>query len=242
MTIGVLLAILSLVVLIGAGAGHRLGWWGYRVGFVLLLVAIVAGIVALGAAGTGIYAGLRDQGALHPLGINLVILVLAAPAVTIPAFWLWKALTVPPIHDITTDTQDPPHFIAIKAVRTEAMNPTDYGGPDLAARQRQAYPDIAPLILPAPPAQAFSLAQAVAQDMGWKIVAADGTSHRIEATDTSLWFGFKDDIVIRISAQDTGARIDVRSLSRVGRSDLGANARRINAFLQALNASASNGF
>lgn len=240
-TIDLVLAILSVVVLIGAGAGYRFGWWGYRVGFLLLLVAMIAGIAALGIAVTGIYTGLRDQGALGTLSINLVILVLSTAAVIFPASWLWKAFTVPPIHDITTDTQNPPQFTAIKPFRTKATNSTEYGGPEIAAQQHQAYPDIAPLMLPAPPAQVVSLAQATVQDMGWKIVAADATTHRIEATDTTLWFGFKDDIVIRITAQDNGSRIDVRSLSRVGRSDLGANARRINAFLHALNARASNG-
>lgn len=231
MATGLVLAILSVVVLIGAGAGYRLGLWGYRTGFLLLLAAIVAGIAALGFAATGIYTGLRDHGGLRQLAINSLVLVLAAPGVILPSFWLWKAFTVPSIHDITTDTQNPPQFTAIKLLRTDAVNSTDYGGPEVAAQQQQAYPDIVPRTLPAPPAQVFSQAQATAQDMGWKIVVADATTHRIEATDTTRWFGFKDDIVIRITAQDGGSRIDVRSLSRVGRSDLGANARRIRAFL-----------
>ncbi|HEU0306092.1 MAG TPA: DUF1499 domain-containing protein, partial [Lysobacter sp.] len=80
-------------------------------------------------------------------------------------------------------------------------------------------------------------AQQVARDMGWELVAADATAGRIEATDTTLWFGFKDDIVVRVEAEGSGSRIDVRSLSRVGKSDVGTNAKRIHAYLQALGSS-----
>jgi len=94
-----------------------------------------------------------------------------------------------------------------------------------------AYPDLKPIVISEPPQAAFTRAVQVAQDMGWKIVNANPQSLRIEATDTTFWFGFHDDVVIRITPAPTGSRIDVRSVSRVGKSDLGTNARRIEAYL-----------
>jgi uncharacterized protein (DUF1499 family) len=95
---------------------------------------------------------------------------------------------------------------------------------------------IAAVALAVPPAQAFARARAAAQARGWEIVAADESAGRIEALATTRWFGFKDDIVIRVAAAGGGSRIDMRSKSRVGRSDLGANAKRIQDFLTEMRA------
>ena len=86
----------------------------------------------------------------------------------------------------------------------------------------------------AAPKEAFTRALAVAQDRGWEIVSADESTGRIEATDTTQWFGFKDDVVVRLTAWGTGTRVDVRSVSRVGRGDVGTNARRIEEYLDSL--------
>jgi len=145
-----------------------------------------------------------------------------------------SASKVPPIHDITTDTDNPPGFVAILPLRRNAPNPAEYGGPEIAAQQRAAYPDVQPVTLNVPPDQAFERALTAARARGWEIVEANSTAGRIEATDTTLWFGFKDDVVIRITPGDGGSRIDVRSVSRVGRSDAGTNARRIQNFLHQL--------
>ena len=143
---------------------------------------------------------------------------------------------MPAIHDITTDTIQPPPFLAILPLRAGALNPADYGGPDVAAKQQQAYPDIGPLLLNVPPGRAFDRALAAAKAMGWELVASDPAGGRIEATDTTFWFGFKDDVVVRVTPQPTGSRVDVRSLSRVGGGDIGANAARVRAFLAAVKA------
>src|SRR5260221_4041 len=148
----------------------------------------------------------------------------------------WKGSRVPAIHDITTDTIQPPPFLAILPLRAGALNPVDYGGPDVAAKQQQAYPDIGPLVLNVPPARAFNRALAAAKAKGWDIIASDPAGGRIEATDTTFWFGFKDDVVVRVTPQPTGSRVDIRSLSRVGGGDLGANAARIRTFLASVKA------
>ncbi len=129
---------------------------------------------------------------------------------------------------------DPPQFLKVLPLRAGAPNPATYGGPEVAAAQKSAYADIQPQDFSQAPAETFALALAKAREMGWEIVDADAANSRIEATATTLWFGFKDDVVIRITAVGSGSRLDVRSVSRVGRSDVGANAARIRAFLTAL--------
>jgi uncharacterized protein (DUF1499 family) len=147
---------------------------------------------------------------------------------------MWRAKQVPPIHDITTDTDHPPQFVAALPLRAGAANPVAYGGADIAAQQKKAYPRIAPLLLPLPPEQAFARALAVARSMGWSMIGDSPAEGRIEASDTTAFFGFRDDIVIVVTAAPPGSRIDVRSLSRIGRSDIGANARRVETFLDKL--------
>lgn len=151
-----------------------------------------------------------------------------------PLMLMAKARSVPPIHDISTDTLDPPQFVAVLPLRAGAMNPPEYAGPSVAAQQTAAYPKISPLVLDVAPDQAYSRSLAAAAAMGWEIVAAVPAEGRIEATDTTAWFGFKDDIVIRIRPQGAASRVDVRSKSRVGMSDLGANAERIGKLLDRL--------
>jgi hypothetical protein len=158
-------------------------------------------------------------------------LVLAAAA---PAFVLFHVKRLPPIHDISTDTQDPPAFKAVLARRKPLDNPASYEGPALAAAQRSAYPDVLPKVLESPEEQAFERALQAAKDMGWEIVAADPANGLIEATATTFFFGFKDDVVVRVRPEEGMSRVDVRSASRAGRSDLGANARRIRAYLRSL--------
>ena len=127
-------------------------------------------------------------------------------------------------------------MLGILTLRDGAVNPADYGGPEVAAKQQQAYPDIVPLLLNVPPGRAFERALAAAKAKGWDIVASDPAGGRIEATDTTFWFGFKDDVVVRVTPLPTGSRVDARSLSRVGVGDVGANAARVRAFLAAVKA------
>ncbi|MGQ0547830.1 MAG: DUF1499 domain-containing protein [Betaproteobacteria bacterium] len=126
-----------------------------------------------------------------------------------PFLFQQQARAVPPINDISTDSQD--------------------------RVQREAYPDIRPVVLAEPADKAFGRALAAAQAMGWEIVSRQPAAGRIEAVDTTFWFGFKDDVTVRVSAAPGGAsRVDVRSRSRVGRGDAGTNAKRIRGFRAAL--------
>ena len=205
---------------------------GYRVGAPLGLAFLLLAGGFLAAAVGGLLLVLRM---VRRTGLRDREAVAALAAAVVGAFPLAALLSgggAPPIHDITTDTENPPTFVAAVALNTPGR--TDYD-PAVAGQQRAAYPDLGPAMLPVAPADAFERALAVARDMGWELLADDAAAFRIEATDRSFWFGFPDDVVVRVAADGgTGSRVDVRSLSRVGGGDLGVNARRVREFVAAL--------
>lgn len=157
----------------------------------------------------------------------IVGLVLLAP---LAASTLNPTPRAAPIHDISTDTTNPPLFEVLDDTREGASNTLVYGGPELAEAQANAYPDIAPLETPLSVEAAYERALNVANEMGWEIIATDSARHRFEATARTSVFYFADDVVVRVSPQDEGSRVDMRSVSRVGRSDQGVNAARIREF------------
>jgi uncharacterized protein (DUF1499 family) len=221
--LALLVSIATLVLLACAGPGTRFGLWSFRTGLGLLryvaygaIAGSALGLVALLGAGSRIPAALA--------------MILGLSALSVPLGFRHRAASVPMIHDISTDTEDAPKFEAVLVQRTAASNPAEYGGAEIAQQQRQAYPDLVPIIVSEAPARAFERAIDIVRELGWDLVAADRARGHIEATDTTFWFGFKDDVVIRIRAEGSGSRIDVRSLSRVGKSDVGTNARRIRTF------------
>jgi uncharacterized protein (DUF1499 family) len=167
-------------------------------------------------------------------------LVIGAAAAWSPFMLFLQARGAPRINDISTDTANPPPMVVILQMRSDAVTPPAYPGKAAADQQHEAYPDLTPIVLNMPPAEAFKRVDAVAMAMGWDVVARAPNDGRIEAVDTSKWFGFHDDIVVRIVPAGTGSRIDIRSKSRVGRSDLGANAHRIRAFTAKLKAGTSS--
>lgn len=229
--LALVIAVIAALLLLAAGPGTRLGLWDFRTGFSVMRWAAYVGIAAAIVAVVMLLApSIRRS---H--GLTLGIALLLGLGV---AFVPWNAMRgakkVPPIHDISTDTVHPPEFVAILPLRADAANPASYGGPDVARQQLAGYPELRPYTTDQPPAQAFENALKAAQQMGWDIVASDPGAGRIEASDTTRWFGFTDDVVIRVEAEGNGSRIDLRSVSRVGNSDVGTNARRIKAYLAVL--------
>jgi uncharacterized protein (DUF1499 family) len=235
MTLPLLVAALAALLLLVAGPGVRLDLWSFRTGFDLLKWAAYLG---LAGAALGVVQLVVPRWRLgHVRGLVLAV-VLGLAVAGVPWYWRRLANQVPPIHDISTDTADPPAFVAVLPLRAGAANPAEYGGPEIASQQASAYPDIRTLELPTtPPGVAFTRARHAVRASGWELVAADSTDGRVEATATTGWFGFKDDVVVRVRPAGSGSRVDVRSVSRVGKSDVGTNARRIRAFLSRLRAS-----
>jgi hypothetical protein len=212
-------------------AGPMIAWGllGWQAGLgMFVIAALLAGIGGIFC----LVALVRKRGSLG------VVLAAAAgiAALAVPAAIVINGRAFPPINDITTDTGNPPVFVAITAdMRGPGTAPLIYN-PSYAAIQAKGYPSLSALVLPAPPAAVFDKALAAAKAQGWAIVGSDAASGRIEATATVPWWGFKDDIVVRVTPEGDGSRIDVRSVSRVGKGDLGVNAQRISDFLDALKA------
>jgi len=228
LAVGVLAGIAELA----AGPLYRIEWLPLGAGLQTVRWAATAALA--GAALALVALLLRAYGGLaRRLGVAAAALVLNAVVAGPPLYMYSQLMRLPRIHDISTDTTNPPSYVAVLGRRQGARNPVDYK-PETAAEQMKGYPDLVPLRLDAAPAQAFERASRAARSMGWEIVAEAPQDGRIEATDTTLLFGFKDDVVVRITPQGPGSVVDVRSLSRVGGSDFGANARRVRAFLARL--------
>jgi len=221
----------------------------------LLVVGVLAanlGIVApmqgfmtyaLGGLGGGLFSTLvaliglyMTRGGRDPEGRNKalvgLVIALALPiAVLAPATLIGG--DAPPINDITTDLEAPPAFAdadLVPAYRNRDMSyPADY-----VPIVRESYPDLAPLRVAAPPNAAFDDAVAAAEGLGWEILAKDGAGGAFYARDITGLFRFVDDVVVRIRPDGAGSKIDVRSKSRDGQGDFGANAARIRALLDAI--------
>jgi uncharacterized protein (DUF1499 family) len=231
--VGLALTVVGALSLLLSGVGTRWDWWDYRTGFLILRWTLYGGVAIIVVAVAGLILGLLARTG-RSLLVSLVTLVLLGAVAAVPVGALRSAGRVPPIHDITTDLDDPPRFVAVLPLRQGAPNTAEYAGAALAAQQRAGYPGLASVRFAAPPDQVFARAVEVARGLGWQIVAAVPAEGRLEATDRTRWFGFRDDVVVRVVAEGTGTRVDVRSVSRVGRSDLGTNARRIRRFEEGL--------
>ena len=225
------LALLGALLLLVAGPGTRFGAWQYGTGLLLMRGAFFVGLAAAAFALILLIVPKTRQGRAAPLAVALVIGLSTA---WVPWNGYQTVMSLPFIHDISTDTENPPHFVDVVPLRAQASNPVEYGGDEVAKQQREAYADIRTLDFSQSADATFRQALKVAEEMGWDIVAAKPDEGRIEATATTLWFGFKDDVVIRIEPLPSGSRLDIRSKSRVGRSDVGANAARIRAFTEAM--------
>ncbi|BBI52408.1 hypothetical protein HORIV_48290 [Vreelandella olivaria] len=238
-------------------------WPGILAGLAILLLAVAAlmmagagpayrgELVSLGEAFNLLRNGVYAAGAAiaisiitllfsmlvrrsRPAFIATLVIVAAAALLYIPWQHWQRAQQVPAIHDITTDTQNPPAFEALADAREAAPNAVDYPGDATAQQQHAAYPYIEPLILAEAPQTVLAAAQAEAEEAGWRIARI--SDNHIEATATTRWFGFEDDVVIRLTEIENGVQVDMRSASRLGASDVGTNAARIEAFLTSLEA------
>lgn len=228
---GPYLALIALIAAVVSGLGHRLDWWSFASGFAILKWAVYCAIIALAVSTIGIFFT-RPSSGQSGFVWPMLAFTLSAVLVSVPSYWLYRAKQLPRIHDVTTDTVDPPQFAAVLPFRDNTDNSLAYAGEDIARQQWKAYPDITSMLLSSRPVDTFDRALDVVHELRWDVVDANRDEMRIEATDTTFWFGFKDDIVIRIRAVPDGSQLDIRSVSRVGLSDVGTNAGRIRCFLK----------
>ncbi len=207
--------------LLGPGPGFR----SFMLGGVLSVVALLLGLLGLfftrpAAGGEGRGAALTACG----IGGAILAVILATAGPT---------ANVPPINDITTNLEDPPAFHRVLELEGNQGRDMSYPA-EFAEPQRSGYPDLAPIALRRPPAEVLDRVEAAVQELGWELVDRDDAANRIEASETSGIFRFVDDVVVRVRPASGGSLVDVRSKSRVGRSDLGANAARIRKLLDAI--------
>ena len=206
------------------------------------------GVVDLGTAFTGfkfgVFAGIATLILLVlqilfkrktvTLGSTIMALLLSTIAIAIPLSMLNKGKSVPPIHDISTDLVNPPEFVAIAPLRADAPNPVGYAGVEVATQQRAAYPELQTLNYTQSKSELVEATKQVIDHLGWQLVNIDADQGIVEATDRTMWFGFKDDVIVRITDKGSERLVDIRSKSRVGGSDLGKNAERIHKFIEEL--------
>ena len=244
-----------------AGAlGTRFDLWSYRFGLGVmtfewgprfLFAALGAGVISLVLL--IIYRFVFGKANAPSVGgwiAAVLAITVGAGGLAYAASVREYASSIPPIHDISTDTQNPPQFsAALIDRRGPDANPVNYADKidprserPLPEVQAEAYPEIQPMIFAVEPVLVYEAALNTARDMGWKVGTESEAAGMFEATDTSFWFGFKDDVVVRVTAlEDGGSRVDARSVSRVGVSDLGANAARLEAFDARLRSSLGEG-
>jgi uncharacterized protein (DUF1499 family) len=215
-------------------AGIKVGALQPLSGFMVFVAgAVLGGLVSVLVAAVALFAahraGDRDGQRRARLGavggIALLLLVFGST---------WTARGLPRINDITTDPDDPPVFSEAGGVPRHAGRPMTYPGAEFARQQREAYPDLEPIRTAAAPAEAWRRALDTAETLGWEVRQRDEAAGVIEAWTRSSVFQFVDYVAIRVRpAADGGSVVDIRSASRDGQGDLGANAARIRAFLAA---------
>lgn len=231
--ISVLAGLAILVMLFGAGMGlwepidgfiYYRGWY-QNIGYVVCGLSVIALIYLMTK---------KHLEGKKKAFISLVIgLAILWPMIS---SFVGDNMRYPPIHDITTDTINPPQFITLTEDRPGARNTLVYGGPEIAAQQIEAFPDIQPIMSALSPDDSYAKALQVGEAMGWEIIGADPVARRFEGTARTPVFRFVDDTVVVVSAAPNGgSRIDVRSVSRVGRGDIGVNAKRIREFINLFN-------
>jgi uncharacterized protein (DUF1499 family) len=219
--------ILALLLLLASGPLYQAEILGLMNAFLAMRIALIVGAVAIVLALIQVIF-MRKSISWPVTGIAVLC---AAVSVFMPLSMMNKAKSVPPIHDITTDLVNPPKFVAILALRADAPNPAEYQGEEIASQQRTAYPELQTQKYQQTAEQVFDAALAAVKSMGLEIVTSDRALGLIEAYDTTTWFGFVDDVVIRIQNTEQMTMLDARSKSRVGMSDIGKNAERINALI-----------
>ncbi len=223
------LAIFSAQVMIISVALHRFDLLATPVATNLLAIGAFGGIAALAIAGSALVRIWREGllGGDHATAGALISLLLLAG----PLWYLPDLLALPKINDISTDFRTPPKFEIISSLRAKDANSTSYPGLDYSEMQLLAYPDIRPWVLERSAEETFELIYGAVKRLDWEIVNERKPNGdmpgKIEAVTKTLLMGYRDDIAVRVSALTGKARIDVRSASRYGEHDFGANARRI---------------
>lgn len=226
------LSLAASFVFLVSGYGYQWNLWSLGLGMSLLRYSAYTaiGLAIISFASVWFLRKSRTRAIAYAVIAFLFTGIVSGTAL----YWNQRAQSVPPIHDISTDLEYPPEFVALLRLRADASNQPDYPGGATADEQRQAYPHIEPLEVNKELQEVIDAAVMLLSQRNWEFVAINRNEGRIEATEKLPWFGFKDDVILRFTPTEMGTRVDMRSKSRVGRGDLGVNARRIDNFLNDL--------
>ncbi len=211
--------------------GQKTGLLPFGIAFpgfgLALLAVVVLGLFGLIAFIVGL---IRSNAEHRSLALRMLVIGLAPLAVILAM--VGPGLSAPPIHDISTDINNPPAFVVAKAARVDGENSTDFDA-EVAAQQKAAFPNLTGIDSDLSELEAFNRSLKVLDELGWTLLEKDDINGRIEAYEETAMFGFIDDVVIRVRGSENGSVVDLRSNSRVGQGDLGANAKRIQRFVEA---------
>ena len=226
------LSLAATLVFTASGYGYQWNIWSLGMAFTLLTYSAYA---AIGLTIINLISVwfLRKSRAKAIVYVVFSLILTAAVSAT-ALYWQQRARSVLTIHDISTDLENPPPFSALIRLREDAPNPPEYAGPETAEMQRESYPEIQTLELSNDIQEVMDAAVLLVGEREWKLVAINRKEGRIEATETLPWFGFKDDVILRFTETVNGTQVDMRSKSRIGRSDVGVNADRIEEFFEDL--------
>lgn len=225
-----LISLIAVLLVALAGPLYKFGVIDLATAFTGFKFGVFAGIAAL----ILLAVQLLFKRNTASIGSALVSAVLAIIAIAIPLSMMDTAKNVPPIHDISTDLVNPPEFVAITPLRADAPNPAAYDGIETAEQQRIGYPDLQTLRYNQTQPELIAASTQAIENLGWELVNIDADKGIVEATDTTAWFGFKDDVVVRVTDNKNERLVDIRSKSRIGGSDLGKNAARVHKLIDEL--------
>ena len=222
-----------------------------RFGFLEMKPALMTFFGALVCAGLSILVAFAGFVALwrngsRGIGRILTALLMNVLILAYPAYLAMKYRNLPPIHDITTDPINPPQFDALARLRgTDGANTAVYAGLYSAEQQRAAYPEIEPVELDVTAQHAFDIVRRLVTRRKWLVIDERAPQlprqpGHIEAVAKTPVMGFREDVAIRITADDDGSRVDIRSSSRYFEHDLGSNAARVSSLIDDINAAAEN--
>ena len=230
---GVWLVLIDLFAVIAAPLARMYLDLASMTAFTIFFTGILSGLLLAAAAMIfSIVTAIMGVAPAWKRGL-LVTLLGLLPLAGVAVFLGPGRLQSPMIHDISTDTDDPPVFDQARQLRTPRENSLAYGGTSVAQQQHRAYPDIKPIFDDLNREEALKRVVQVVLGLNWTLVNADFDTGIVEAFDTTRVFGFVDDIVIRVRTRGSGSRTDIRSVSRVGLGDAGMNAARIRRFIAA---------
>jgi len=206
----------------------RLEIWHFRNSFLLFIVAALVSFAMLTMGLLKLSKGVKSESQAL-----LVVIVVTLLPLSVMGSFVYKAQKYPFIHDISTDLVHAPQLKAAAKARVDSDHSVEYLASEVAQLQQDAYPQLLPLKVTQSPQAVFNAAKGLMLENGWQLMAENNqqSPFTLEASHTSLLFGFTDDLVVRIQTTEDGAVVDMRSMSRVGKSDMGANAQRIQRFL-----------